>query len=473
MDRMLLAAMDAVEQAALVASGAASPAELVAAALERAAAVEPQIHAIAALDAEGAKQRAMAVSGPLAGVPFLVKDVLPYPGLPCRFGSRLFAQPVFGPHSPYSERLAAAGLLAIGTSTSSEFGLLGSTETLLYGATHNPWDLRRSAAGSSGGAAAAVAAGIVPLAHASDAGGSIRLPAAVCGVFGFKPSRGRCVPGGPAGSRFAALVVDHCISRSVRDSARLLSLTEAHGAEAAFQPIGYVQQPLDRPLRIGVWCSTVHGEAPDPEVAGALSGTIALCRQLGHSVVAAASPALNAAALSDAFFSVAGAAMSELVGTVETAMGQPVAPDQLEPFTRSLIAWYRDGGGVPSDGADAAFAEAAACYHSALEPFDVLLTPTTPSVAWPLGTLAPTLDRETLFRRTERIAGYTAIHNIGGCPAMSVPLWWSAAGLPIGSQFAARPGDDALLVRLAYQLETAAPWCDRWAPHSFPRLAGR
>ncbi len=472
MERRRLAELDAVDQAALVAAGEAAAVDLVAAALERAAVVEPHVHAIAALDGDGALQRAAAgPDGPLAGVPFLVKDVLPYPGLPCRFGSRLFAQPAAVPPSPYAEALAASGLVAIGTSTSSEFGLLGSTETLLNGPTHNPWDLCRSAAGSSGGAAAAVAAGIVPLAHASDAGGSIRLPAAVCGLFGFKPSRGRCLPSGPGGTRFAALVIDHCISRSVRDSALLLSLTEARGAEALYAPAGYVREPIDRPLRIGVLAATVHGEPPDAAAAEALRAAKALCSKLGHTVHDAEPPSLNAAALSDAFFSVAGAAMSDLAGMVEAAQGGSLAPEALEPFTRALIRWYREGRGMSLDDADAAFAEAATSYLAALEPFDVILSPTAPSAAWPLGTLAPTLERETLVRRTERIAGYTAIHNIAGCSAMSLPVAWSADGLPIGCQFAARPGDDALLLRLAYQLEVAAPWRDRWAPFSYPRLA--
>ncbi|HEY8377578.1 MAG TPA: amidase family protein, partial [Nannocystis sp.] len=213
-----LARLDGIAQAELVARKEVRAAELLDACIERIEALEPLVRAIVALDLDRARATPPA-PGPFAGVPFLVKDVTPYPGLPWHVGSRLFAANVAAQGTPYSERIDAAGLVTIGKTATPEFGLLGSTETLLHGVTHNPWDLSRLPAGSSGGAAAAVAAGIVPLAHASDGGGSIRIPASVCGLFGFKPSRGRCAPASFGASDFDALISDHCVSRSVRDSA--------------------------------------------------------------------------------------------------------------------------------------------------------------------------------------------------------------------------------------------------------------
>jgi amidase len=197
----------------------------------------------------------------------LLKDLIAYPGLRWSMGSRLFARNVGAEGSPFTARLDAAGLLTVGKTTTSEFGLLGSTETLLEGVTHNPWNLAYSAAGSSGGAAAAVEAGVVPLAHASDGGGSIRIPASVCGLFGLKPSARRCVPTSAMATAFEALVAEHCVSRSVRDSALFLAVTEARGADAAYPPVGYVRAPSSQRLRIGTWTRTLMGTEPSPRSA--------------------------------------------------------------------------------------------------------------------------------------------------------------------------------------------------------------
>lgn len=462
-----LARLDGVAQAELVARGEVSAAELLEACAQRVQALDPLLRAISTLDLDRARATVPA-PGPFSGVPFLIKDVSTYPGLPWSVGSRLFARNVAAHGTPYTARLDAAGLVTIGKSATSEFGLLGSTETLLHGVTHNPWDLSRSAAGSSGGAAAAVAAGLVPLAHANDGGGSIRIPASVCGLFGFKPSRGRCVQASLGASDFDALLSDHCVSRSVRDSARLLSLTEAQ--DGPLPPVGYVREPIARRLRIAAWTRTTSGEEPEPAVRRAHEEALALCASLGHEVASIDAPALDGPALGDGFFLVAGAMVASITEMVAQMRGAPVERDELEPFTWSVVEAFRRRGAAALDDARAAFRSSTERYLAATAPYDVVLTPTLATAPWRLGHLSPILAGEELRRRTAQAVGYTPIHNIAGCPAMSVPLHFPAQGLPIGVHFAAAPGADALLLGLAYQLEAARPWRDLWAPWSYPSL---
>ncbi|MGA9521269.1 MAG: amidase family protein [Myxococcaceae bacterium] len=462
-----LARVDGVAQAELVARGELSAAELLESCAERIEALNPLLNAIPVLDLDRARAKATA-AGPFSGVPFLVKDVTPYPGLRWSLGSRLFARNVPAQGTPYSARLDEAGLVTVGKSATSEFGLLGSTETLLDGITHNPWDLSVSASGSSGGAAAAVAAGIVPLAHASDGGGSTRIPASVCGLFGFKPSRGRCVPASLGESDFGTLVSEHCVSRSVRDSALLLSLTEAR--DAGLPPVGYVREPTSRRLRIGTWTRTLMGEEPEPAVRRAWDEAVALCLSLGHEVEPMAPPAVDGPALGDAFFLVAGATVADVAQMMGQLRGTPVERRELEPFTWSLVEELQRRGPGALEEARRVFAASAERYLSAVGRYDVVLTPTLAVVPWRIGHLSPVVAREELLRRTARAVGYTPIQNIAGCPAMSVPLHWTDEGLPVGTHFAAAPGAEALLLGLAYQLEAARPWHHRWAPHSYPRL---
>ena len=469
-DLDFLARLDGVAQAELVQRGELSAAELLEACAARVARCEPLIHSTVTLDWQRARASSPA-SGPFAGVPTLLKDVFPYPGLRWGLGSRLFAHNGQAPATPYSEQLDRSGLVVIGKSATSELGLLGSTETLQEGITHNPWDLSLSAAGSSGGAAAAVAAGIVPLAHANDAGGSIRIPASVCGLFGFKPSRGRCVSANPGGSEFTNLISDHCVTRSVRDSALFLSVTEAHGGP--LPAIGYVREASSKRLSIATFTRTPLGDEPHPIVRRAFDEAVALCAELGHEVRPMVAPALDSAALGDAFFLSAGAAMAGMVEMVGAMRGAQVRPDELEPFTWSLIHAFQRRGAAALDQARGTFAGATAEYLRAFAECDVLLTPTLSEPPWRLGHLSPLVPYEELLARTARAVGYTPIHNISGCPGMSVPLHWSPAGLPVGVHFAATIGGDQALLQLAYELEAARPWRDRWAPHSFPRMIER
>ncbi len=452
--------LDGVAQAELVANGEVRPRELVEMALTRIDALNHELGAVVGLDRELALARAEGdLEGPFAGVPFLVKDVLPYPGFRCAFGSRLFAQNVARDHTPYTAAIEAAGLVPIGKSATSEFGLLGSTETALEGVTHNPHRLTHSAGGSSGGAAAAVAAGLVPFAHANDAGGSIRLPAALCGLFGFKPSAGRTLPGVAVKNDFVDLTNDHCISRSVRDSARFLAATED---PAARECVGFVSEPLTRSLRVGVYTTSLLGAAAPKSGAAAVERAAGLCSELGHVVRTVDPPPVDGEALSKAFFTVAGSAIASVLDMVSGMTGQPLPDGAVEPFTSELVAWYRQlpAGAVAE--ARKTFEEAASTMRTFLSEHDAVLCPTLGVEPPEIGFLSPNLPRQELLRRTERLAGYTPIHNIAGAPAMSVPLHVTEDGLPVGAHFAARPGQDALLLALAYQLEEAAPWRDRW-----------
>lgn len=463
-DLTSLARLDAVAQAELHARGEVSAEELFDACIARIEALNPLLRAVVTVARERPRQ---ARPGPLSGVPFLVKDAIAWPGMRWSMGSRLFAGNVAAQPTPYAKRLVEAGLVCAGKSATSELGLLASTETLLEGATHNPWDLACSAAGSSGGSAAAVAAGLVPLAQANDGGGSIRMPASACGVFGFKPSRGRTMPAIIARSDFADMTSEHCISRSVRDSTLFLAITEDRSNG---EPVGFVRDPIAQKLRVATWTQTMLGEEPDAAVRRAYDEAVALLGELGHVVEPIAAPTFEGPGLADAFFVVAGAAVSGIVDAIDRTRGEPVQERELEPFTWALVEAFLARGPDALARARAAFGQAVRVYHEATRGYDVVLTPTLATEPWRLGHLSPILGREELVRRTGRAVGYTPIHNIAGCPAMSVPLHFQDEGLPIGMHFSSAPGNDARLLGLAYQLEAARPWKDRWPPYSIPAL---
>ncbi len=463
-----IARLDATAQAELVQRGELSAAELLDAAEQRVRLLEPLLHTMASVVDFGRVRAMRPANGPFHGVPFLIKDTTPYPGLRWSIGSRLMRHNTSAPPTPFVKRVDAAGLVVIGKSTTSELGLLGSTETLAEGITHNPWDLSRSATGSSGGSAVAVAAGLVPIAHANDGGGSIRIPASANGVFGFKPSRGRTVTAIVGQSAFGDLTSDGSVSRSVRDTARLLSLVEDE--QLAYR-MGFVAGPDKRRLRIGTWSQTFDGREPDPEVARAHAATLGLVTELGHRVEEAKRPALDTESLGDAFFLVAGAAVAGLAQMVGSMRGAEVRDDELEPFSWALARRAQERGPAGLEAARAQFANAARAYLDATAGYDVILTPVLATQTWRIGHLSPLVPADELIRRTSEAVGYTPIHNVAGAPAMSVPLHTSRDGLPIGVQFAAKPGDDATLLALAYELEAARPWADRWPAVSVPMLA--
>jgi amidase len=461
-----LARLDATAQAELVAKRELTATELLDAAAERFERLDPLLHTTATLDLARARGSRPA-RGPFHGVPFLLKDTTPYPGLRWALGSRLLRNNMAAPPTPFGARVDAAGFVVIGKSTMSEIGLLGSTETLAEGITHNPWDLSRSATGSSGGSASAVAAGLVPIAHANDGGGSIRIPASANGVFGFKPSRGRTVTAIVGQSDFGAITSDGCVSRSVRDTARFLSLVED---EVSTYRMGFVGESDRKRLRIGTWSQTFDGREPEAEVKRAHDATVALVADLGHRVEEATRPVIDAERLGDAFLLVAGAAVAGLVQMVGEMRGTIVREDELEPFSWTLARRVMERGPAALAAARDEFAKAARAHLEATAGYDVILTPVVATQTWRIGHLSPLVPADELIRRTAETVAYTPIHNIAGAPAMSVPLHTSRDGLPIGAHFAAKPGHDAMLLALAYELEAAYPWADRWPPISAPLL---
>jgi amidase len=454
-----LAWLDGIAQAELVARGELSAAELIQAAMRRTAALDPGLNAVVTKSFDRALARVMegGVSGPFAGVPYLLKDLTDWQGVRCTRGSRLFLEHVAETSPPLVRASEAAGLVVLGKTNTPEFGLLPSTEPLALGACRNPWDPARSTGGSSGGSAAAVAAGLVPLAEASDGGGSIRIPASCCGVFGLKPSRGRLVDGGdPAGAWDIA--VHHCVSRSVRDSALLLALTERGTGDSELAPVGLVRGPAERRLRIAFATRSQLGEEPEPEVKAATEAAARLCASLGHELFESA-PAVAGEPFVEHFLTLWAHGPAQLME--ELRRRRVDAEAVLEPWTLGLAADYRAKplGSLPA--ALAFFAEVERALDAFFESTDVWLTPMLASAPPLLGELAPGVPFATLRQRCIRYVGYTPIHNVAGTPAMSVPLGWSADGLPIGVQFAARRGAEATLLALAYELEAAAPWSGR------------
>lgn len=398
-------------------------------------------------------------AGPFAGVPFAVKELLAWPGLPWTMGSRLMAANPAPTASPYAARLRDCGLAVLCSTTSSEFGLVGSTESALRGVTRNPWREGLSAGGSSGGSAALVAAGILPMAHGSDAGGSLRVPASLNGVFGFAPSRGRCLPTGVDGPGLPALIVDHCMSRSVRDSAGLLAATERTGPHAELPPVGLVTSPGVRRLRIGMVERTLLGGDPDPGVRSELARAVVLLDGLGHHVEPV-DLAVDGAAVSRGFFLAASATMAAVVDMVTPMLGRPPGPAEFEPFTLELLELAADAGPDEAERAGRDLVAAARAYLRVFDQYDVVLSPTLALLPWEAGHLSPSLPRDLVIRRTGEAVGYTPIHNAAGCPAMSLPLG-RHDGVPVGIHVAGPPGAEALLLGLAYELEEAAPWVGR------------
>jgi amidase len=457
-----LADLDAVATAAAIESSQLSVQEAVAAAIERAGLVEPRINAVVTDAYERARATAATpLTGPFAGVPTFVKDLDDVRGLPTHSGSRSFGQSPAATQGPYVDALERAGLVFLGKSSTPEFGLTGSTEPLLHGPTRNPWNLDYSPGGSSGGAAALVAARVVPIAHATDGGGSIRVPASCCGLFGLKPSRGRTVPlGRPTGP--IEIASSHAVSVSVRDNAQWLAVTERSDGDVVFEPIGYVRAPSARRLRIALDLEPLSGDAIDAEVRAAIEDTASQCEALGHRVEIAPLP-LPKRDLLAAFMLYWSSGAAQIADGLEKRLGRPLTDADLEPWTLGLRDYYR----ARRDGFEEAIrlirSTPAACdaFH---QRYDVLLTPVATRTPFRIGELAPDLPFDTHFERAVGYVGFTPIQNGAGTPGMSVPLHWSRSGLPIGSHFAAKAGDERTLLELAYELEAAHPWAHRRPP---------
>ncbi|HYD87317.1 MAG TPA: amidase [Vitreimonas sp.] len=450
--------LDATGVAGRIRAGEISAAEALEAAIARSERVNGELNFVATpLYDLGRARAAQPLSGPFAGVPTLIKDLMPMVGQPTKYGSRAFATYVPQEQPPYMDALLAAGLVPFGKSTTPEFGLTATTETLLGGETRNPWDVTRSCGGSSGGAAVAVAARVVPIAHASDGGGSIRIPASCNGLFGLKPSRGRSVAAGRP--QPFEISVNGCVSRSVRDTAAWLAATEATGAGAAFAPVGVVTGPNTRRLRIIVDIPNALGNDPDPEVRAAVEAAAELCRSLGHDVRTQRAP-IDGRQFSDDFILLWADGAAEVVALVQSqAPGAPLDA-LLEPLTIELGAHARQHGPEALRAALMRLRQVEAQYATMFETADVYLTPVLAKPPVPLGQISGA-GGMAMFATLMDYVGYTPLQNVAGAPAMSVPLGWSSTGLPIGVHFSAAKGQERTLLELAYELEQASPWAAR------------
>lgn len=455
--------LDATGLAARIRAREITAQEALNAAIARAERVNPQLNFIATPTYDYARTRiAQRLSGPFAGVPTLIKDLMPVVGLPTKYGSRAFANYVPTEQPPYMDALLAAGLVPFGKSTTPEFGLTATTEPMLGGATRNPWDASRSSGGSSGGAAVAVASRVVPIAHASDGGGSIRIPASCNGLVGLKPSRGRSVLGGRPDPGID-ISVNGCVSRSVRDTAAWLAVTEQQGANATFRPIGVVNGPNAQRLRIRVDIANALGNEPDGEVRAAVESAAELCRSLGHDV-REGRPQLDGRQFSADFILLWAAGAAEVVALVQSQAPEGAPLDQLlEPLTLDLAAHYQRQGQAALEAAIARLRDVEARYAAFFDDADIYLTPVLAKPPVPLGQIAGSQGMAMFSTLTDYV-GYTPLQNIAGAPAISLPLGWSAAGLPIGVHFATAKGQERRLLELAYELERAQPWAGREPP---------
>jgi amidase len=456
------AAFDAVGQAELIRKKQATSLELVDAAIARIEALNPKLNAVVTDMFEKARAQAKAPlpQSPLSGVPYLIKDLNDIAGVRTTSGSRLMAHFIATKTDLMPTKAIEAGLVVVGKTNTPEYGLLATTESVLLGACHNPWNLAHSTGGSSGGAAASVAAGLVPVAHASDGGGSIRIPASCCGVFGMKPSRGRMnfadkekMPGD--------IAVENCVSRSVRDSAMVFSLSEDTRENAPLRPVGFVAGPSKKRLKIAFGTASYYGTEPHPDVKAAVEASAQLCKSLGHEIIEAKNP-LHSQAFIDAFLTVWASGPAQLVALAQSHKLKP--EDVLEPWTIELAESFNKKPKDALSKALAVFHESTVQIEAFMANYDAWLTPVLTAPPILLGEQAPTLDFATLYDRVTHYVAYTPIHNVAGTPAMSVPLGMSKDNLPIGSQFAAAKGREDLLYALAYELEQAQPWSKRTPP---------
>jgi amidase len=482
---------DAVALADLVRRGETNASELLELALRQSAAAQPKTNAICRLMQDEARAQAKQVlTGPLAGVPFLIKDCAQdYAGLPTSFGSRSMAGQAAPEHAHVVRRFLEAGLVIFGKTNLPEFALKGVTDSKLFGRARNPWDLTRTPGGSSGGAAAAIASGVVPMAGGSDGGGSIRIPAAYCGLFGLRPSRGRISPGPAEGEIWFGASSEGVISRSVRDTAAALDVMAGGEPGDPFavarpsEPFSELMQRDPPRLRIGLSRVSPIGTDVHGEAVAAVNDAAKLLQSLGHEVEEAA-PDIDGPALAKAFLHIYFGQVSAFVMQAR-ASGARIADFEL--LTRVIATL----GNATSAGALTVqlrkwneFARALSRFHAR---YDLLLTPTVahPPILHGQGdpsaaeqTVLNLLDRTGVLGLLARIGAldgvvdkiardslqyvpFTQLANLTGTPAISVPLYWTADGLPLGVQFVARFGEEDVLLRLARQLEVARPWFSR------------
>lgn len=453
-----LAELDAVETAARIKTGEISAGEAVGAAIDRAERINKEINAIATQTFDTAREGAADVEGVMAGVPSFIKDLYDVTGVPSGFGSRAFPGYVGGEQLPFVTEFINLGVVSLGKSTSPEFGLTATTESIATGATRNPWNLDHSTGGSSGGAAALVASGVVPIAHATDGGGSIRIPASCCGTVGLKVSRGRTPRGEPSDMPLS-LSTHGVESRTMRDTAAVSAAMARPSAESGLPPLELVTAPLKERLRIAVVMDGPGGGySADPAVKEATESVAALCADLGHHVEEAVFPVDEGFS---ADFSLYWAAIADQVMTSwEQATGMPRNGLAFEPFTLGLAEVFQANQAGFQDALARLFAieNVMAEFH---QNYDVILSPVLRTPPPEIGYMDGALDYETLIGRLTDYVQYTPLYNVSGAPAISLPLSMSPEGLPIGAMFGAAMGREDLLIGLGFEMEEARPWAGR------------
>ncbi|MDQ0513209.1 amidase [Ancylobacter amanitiformis] len=473
---------DAVALAEHVHKGDVRPGELLDEALRRVEVLNPRLNAVTLLR-EGVARRLIEEGlpeGPLKGVPFLLKDLgAEAIDFPSNNGSKLFAGTHYGQDSAIYARLRSAGLVTFGRTTSPEGGVGPTTESAVYGGpTRNPWNLDHTPGGSSGGAAAAVAAGILPAAHGSDGGGSVRIPASSCGLFGFKATRARTPDGPYVGEGWAGMAIDGFLTRSVRDTAVLLDITQGPDLGAP-----YVAPPLedsyraalerrDSPLHIAFTTTTLTGEPIAPECRVAVEEAARLLESLGHRLEEKR-PTADTSGMMAAWTKIVGCGTALSVESAVRRRGRPLGDDEIESVARTAIDYART-----VSGAD--YLEAINKVHAYgremaafFQPYDILLTATLAEPPAKLGRFDHVgkdyvdyrMGRDGVFAYSP----FTAAFNASGQPAASLPLHWTEAGLPVGVHLAAAFGRDELLIGLCARIEEAAPWAGRRPPVSLFR----
>jgi amidase len=460
-----LSSYDAMGLAELIRTKQIAPEDAVEDTIRKIEAVNPKLNAVIYKTYDRARQRTSEPlgNGPFAGVPFVVKDNATIAGIRLTRGSRAQRDNVPDKTAPFFVTAENAGLVLVGVTNMPEMGLIDGTENVLYGPTRNPWNLDYSPGGSSGGSAACVAAGILPLAHGTDGGGSIRIPASHCALFGLKASRGRLLPGNfftPAWPR----LVDAGLSRTVRDTAMYLSVVE--DPNTRLPKLGFVAGKSPKRLKIAVMYEGMQGQNPDPEVKKAIIDTAQLCQQLGHTVEED-KPPLDQAKLSAAAQQVGAVEVAKAVDAIAKAKGVTRLEDGFE--SRALGQREEAMRKGPFDEQIAAALPILEAGTATLDQFfqewDVLLTPVLRAPVYKIGMRDQTkFPFKELGDISRDYVAYTGLHNICGTTAMSVPLRWDADGLPIGSQFAARMGAEGTLLALAYELEEARPWASKRPP---------
>lgn len=465
---------DGVELAALVNSGAITARQV----LDKAYAVierlDHRVNAFVSLEKDVAYAAADALArGPLAGVPIAMKDCIGFVrGTTRNFGCRLAIGTRIDHDDEVVARYKAAGMVPMGTTNVPELSSSLSTESRLYGPCRNPWDPLRSVGGSSGGAAAAVAYGAVPIAYGNDSAGSIRVPASCCGVFGFRPGRGR-VPTGPRdGEVWYGLMSHHVITRSVRDSALVLDVSEGIDAGAPYgapdKERSYAEecQAPEMPLRIAVSDGSEQGFAVDPECAAALADTVALLEDLGHDV-RAVSPTYSGSELLENLTTLMAVALAEEVPQIAADLQRVIGPDTVESCHRALIQRGRQVSALQLSRILRHKTDIGRTMGRFFTGNDLLLTPTLAEPPIALGVLNTDADDlDAYLERMWRFSPFTPLANFCGIPAMSVPLCWTRDGLPLGMMFTGPYAAEGRLFRLAAQLERARPWHDRHPPVS-------